>query len=64
MKTIKEWFETIPDSKIRQKALNNLGKSFDPSEKESLREAFYYAFAWEFSPEGHDYWQKIADNER
>lgn len=56
-KTIKEWFEYLPND-IKRKALNN----FDGNEDEiltSLSDAIDGAFNWASTSEGHDYWRSI-----
>lgn len=58
MKTIKEWFNDLPED-VREKALRNTDDLRLESTELSLKSALIGAFAWEDTPEGGDYWGKI-----
>jgi hypothetical protein len=55
-KTIKEWFETIEDPEIRAKAIANTNPDRLALSNDSLVSSLYDAFAWNRSPEKHQYW--------
>lgn len=56
MKTIQQWFETIPDPAVRAKALANMQYSVAHCMEKSLGDAIDGGFHWLQTPEGHDYW--------
>jgi hypothetical protein len=67
MKTIREWFMEFPEE-IRERALSNIGYSkasklgllYTTDNAATADTALHGAFAWEFSPEGHDFWDAWA----
>lgn len=59
MKTIKEWFESIEDETIREKALANLINDMSEIPEKSLSEALVGSFSWTKSPEGFNYWYSV-----
>lgn len=60
MKTIKEWFETLPEP-IRSQAIINTRVCDLINRENSLSEAIWNSFIWEKTFEGLDYWKDIAD---
>lgn len=56
MKTVKEWFESIKDEDVRQKALANMLDSECNTPKTSLGNAIFGGFYWDKSKEGMNYW--------
>jgi hypothetical protein len=58
-KTIKEWFLSIEDPEIRNRALNNMNPERSNKIKGSLRGALAHAFLWSESNEGESFWDKI-----
>jgi hypothetical protein len=58
-KTIKEWFWSIEDPEIRNRALNNMNPETSNKIKDSLRGALTHAFLWSESNEGGLFWEKI-----
>jgi hypothetical protein len=61
MKTIKEWFESIEDPQIRNRALRNLDKKDRDGKVGSLENAIRMGFDWQHSVEGYEYWDKFCD---
>jgi hypothetical protein len=58
-KTILEWLNTLP-SPIKERAVRN----YDPNcsrnhDRNNVTEALEWAFWWDKSPEGNDYWYKV-----
>lgn len=63
-KTIGELLQMIPDEEIRPKALANAGRSFDiEPHMQTIASAIKSGFAWEDSPEGHDYWSGVVEHQ-
>lgn len=65
MKTVKEWFESIKDEDVRQRALANM---INPDfYAYSLSRAFFWGISYGNTDEGDDYWneqdQKALNNE-
>lgn len=60
-KTIKQWFETLPEP-YRTQALNNANIFLLDQEETNMEDAFYNGFFWAFSPEGYDYWEEFINN--
>ena len=68
-KTVKEWLNELP-LEHRSKAITNLniynaGQEGDEALTESLTRpsqiaALYSAFEWEHTPEGFEYWSRVA----
>lgn len=59
MKTIKEWFETIQDEEVRERALRNI--KYSNEEAINLAAAIGNGFKWSYTSEGHRYWMKIRE---
>jgi hypothetical protein len=59
-KTIKEWFESIEDPEIRNKALANMDEKERDRVVYSFKEAIRNGFDWQPTPEGYEYWDKIS----
>lgn len=59
-KTIKEWFETLPEP-IRSQALENAKWALFMVCKD-LETAIYEGFSWNRTPkdQGYDYWESIT----
>lgn len=64
MKTIKEWFKSIKDEDVSQRALDNIMIN---AQTDSLANAIALSFNWDESYEGFDYWksqyEKAKNNE-
>jgi hypothetical protein len=60
-KTIKEWFLSIEDPEIRNRALNNMDDKDRDRIVESLEKALENGFEWNPTPEGYEYWDKISE---
>ncbi len=58
MKTIKKWFEYLPET-IKQQAINNLKRKNINHKADSLAAAINNGFVWAETPEGDRYWQEI-----
>ena len=58
MKTIKKWFNELPED-VREKALRNADAGNVDLEVENLKVALATAFQWYKSPEGFVYWEQI-----
>jgi len=60
MKTVIEWFDTLPEP-YKTQAINNtklhLLKTFD----ESLIDAIKSSFTWHSTDQGHDYWFDLVN---
>lgn len=57
MKTTQQWLDTIQDTEIKVKALNNAAREGTLSvEMESLPAAIGLSFSWINCPEGPEYW--------
>lgn len=61
MKTIKEWFNDLPED-VREKALKNTNEAVLKQKSINLKMALLGAFTWEFSPEGYEYWKSIHES--
>ena len=57
MKTIKEWFETLPID-IKDMALKNMYVVRSEEISPDAATALSRGFIWERSPEGDDFWLK------
>ena len=57
MKTIREHLESIQDPQLREAALRNYDGSVD--EFAMLHNALCFAFSFDKTPEGYDFWRKI-----
>jgi hypothetical protein len=62
-KTIKEWFDSIQDPEIRNKASNNMDDKDRDRIVGSLKEAIRNGFDWQLTPEGYEYWDKFSEME-
>lgn len=64
-KTVKEWFETIEDNEVKEKALSNLDNPnaypYPKEVCETLSEAILNGFSWRFTAEGYEYWDEICN---
>lgn len=63
MKTIKKWLETLPEP-YRSQALKNFENDHDYKEyinesRSELSSALNWAFHWDQTPEGKEYWSKL-----
>jgi hypothetical protein len=58
-KTIKEWFLSIPDHEIRERALANIDEKDKDRKVNSFRKAIIMGFYWQLSPEGYEYCKLI-----
>lgn len=56
---IKEWYETITEEEVREKALDNLREETADVEEPSLDWAIFGGFPWVDTPEGYDEWEKV-----
>lgn len=65
MKTIKEWYQLLPQA-IKEKAISNylVQRGIDAYENtiaDSLRDAVNF-FTWNGTPEGHEYWSAVRED--
>lgn len=65
MKTIKEWYQLLPQA-IKEKAISNylVQRGIDAYENtiaDSLRDAVNF-FTWNDTPEGHEYWSAVRED--
>jgi hypothetical protein len=57
--------ESIPDEEVRKKAIENFNERYAIGCENfgggaaKISKAIEYAFDWEDSPEGYDYWENI-----
>ena len=58
MKTIKEWYEQLPDG-YRERALENLYPIMTDERVESLHKAIKTGFVWVCNKEGADFWYQV-----
>jgi len=58
MKTIREWFEMLPEP-YRTKALANTAPDNRTEDYPSLISALDNAFVWDETQEGGDYWHEL-----
>ena len=59
--TILDWLKTIPDEEIREKAIANYNSDFIVGSIPAINcigDAINYAFEWESTQEGHNFWSK------
>jgi len=61
MKTIKQWFNELPEPQ-KTEALENTPKLIKENIADDLEDAIYSAFRWDRTKQGYDYWQKICDS--
>lgn len=66
MKTVKEWIETISDKTVKEKMYFNVENYGSVSGRVKLKKRYEYMhnaicgmFFWDYSPEGHDFWEAI-----
>lgn len=62
VKTIRAWFEELPDD-IKEKAFKNTKKHDLSGKSNSLSNALGASFRWSETPEGYDYWENIYLNQ-
>lgn len=60
-KTVREWLNTLKEP-YKSKALNNCNKSIINSKVTNLVKALYYAFDWQDSNEGFEYWKDLTSS--
>ena len=60
METIHHYFNRVEDETIKAKLFANTPPRALSMEAESLEMAIYRAFYWTESPEGVEYWHKVA----
>lgn len=60
MKTIKEWFQELPDG-YRELASKYLAEWHSNNKTISMSEAIKIGFAWEYTHEGCDFWKQVHD---
>jgi len=58
-KTIKEWFESIEDPELREKALKNLEPEKVNVKSSTLSSALWTGFEFSNTPEGYAFWDKV-----
>lgn len=58
MKTIREWFDLLPED-IRERALRNTDNERHDWSLGSLAEALLSAFLWRTTIEGHSHWERV-----
>ena len=63
MKPRKEWFSLLPPD-VEKMALENTKESKLNDKCSSLGFALLDAFIWKNSPQGHDFWNAIANDEK
>lgn len=64
-KTIEEWLTELPQP-YRTQALTNWRKCdwlSKHNKEKSLTGAIMYGFEWDATPEGHKYWERIAEGD-
>jgi hypothetical protein len=57
-KTIKEWYQELPDT-IQKPAMNNLSKELEDFKTYSLSSAIQLGFVWSETKEGSPYWHNV-----
>lgn len=60
MKTVRQWFEELPEP-YRTQALANTEEEMLDIDDDSVAGSLLGAFRWDSSLEGHEYWQDISD---
>lgn len=62
--TVRQWFETIEDKEVKEKALRNINMSetypFPEVICETHASAIQKGFSWRFTEEGYEYWDNIC----
>lgn len=61
MKTVKQWFETLPQP-YSQQAIDNTSPYQLTLEYDDIKTALLSAFVWEHTLQGHDYWNKLQES--
>lgn len=61
MKTIKDYLEQLQEP-YRTQALNNTKEEDLNTIVTNTRKALYFAFTWQTSPEGYDYWNNLHES--
>lgn len=59
-KTIREWFETIKNKDVRQRAFANTNEDRLEHSASKFSYALSFAFTWASTKEGHKYWESVA----
>jgi hypothetical protein len=60
MKRFVDWFKELPEDEMAN-AIRNTEQSTLNLHCPNMQFALKASFVWVESPEGHDYWQKIAE---
>lgn len=64
MRTALEWFSEIEDEDIRQSAIDNTQKSMLGNYYRRLSSALQESFIWSNTPQGHDLWEEVFEEQR
>ncbi len=62
-KPVREWLEELPEP-YRAAAIRNYGPNADPEFADSIADAVDYAFWWDDSPEGSNFWAGVFESLR
>jgi hypothetical protein len=62
MKTRKEWFSLLPPD-VEEMALENNTWSLETKFK-SMKSCLIFSFNWRKSPQGYDFWNEMANDEK
>ncbi len=60
-KTMKEWFDALPDDKVKRALISNTDNIKDGSTFTSFCSAMSSAFVWDKSVEGRGFWLRVSD---
>ncbi len=60
-KTIKEWFNELPEG-YRERAIKNTQESRMNTHEPTMVEVIYRSFRWSGTPEGHAFWSAVKDH--
>jgi hypothetical protein len=58
--TIRDWFLLLPDNGVSQRAIDNTNNDRLRFKVHSLDAALRLGFDWKHSPEGLEFWDKVA----
>lgn len=61
-KTIKQWFESVADPKLRKELMDAMDKHNCNNKVGSLSSAIRCSFSWSSTKQGVRYWSKIAND--
>lgn len=61
MKTIKQWFESVKDEKLRKELLENMDEIYQDIKYDSFTDAMRAAFYWEKTQQGSEYWLTVIE---